>query len=226
VRRPGNFTVPYSIDNPKQFMSSSNNSNLFSFPLINLPGIIIIQDLIIRRTIFKREVFILSNNRILFLFIETSTCYSRCKHCFINGGRKINPIKFEDLKNNLNLFLKFRDKNNDFYSKMASAIYDCSLNYPYLNQLIRFYKCNDIEGWSNIPINGFRLRSKEEWLPYLESLLEAGLIGLIFTLYGLKENHNWFAGRDGDFNNQFKLADLWHEVGVNLSGRCSYIRKI
>ncbi len=149
-----------------------------------------------------------SPDRWLFLFLKSAPCACRCKHCdFVVSA--FPSLPFKRTVEFVQPFIEGRDNNTALYRNMAVLFGDAPLNYPNLSDGISYLKQHHIEGWRSIPANGFRIRRPEEWQPFLKMVRQAGTEILEFTLYGQRNIHDWFAGRQGDFDAIHALAHNW-----------------
>lgn len=158
-----------------------------------------------------------SDDRWLFLFLKSTPCSCRCKHCDFAVSDAFASAKFAAGIQYVQPFVIARDTSTVPYNKMAVLFGDAPLNYSNLCDALAYLKQHEIEGWLSIPANGFRFQSDDKWLPLLETIRRAGTQILEFTLYGKKETHDWFAGRKGDYAAIHSLAHLWHELGGKTS---------
>ena len=110
-------------------------------------------------------------------------------------------------------FVIARGTSTVTYDRVSVLFGDAPLNHDNFPDAITYLKQNDIEGWSNIPANGFRFQSLENWRAFLERARNSGVRILEFTLYGKAEAHDWFAVRKDDYRAIHALARLWHQLG-------------
>lgn len=155
--------------------------------------------------------------RWLFLFLQAAPCAYHCKHCDFDATANFQLTPIERLKAFTQPFIEARDAGNAYYAHLAAHLGDCGLNHPDLSVWVTYLKQYDIEGWQSLPADGIRSRPSEQWRPYLDALHQAGTKYLEFSLYGLAETHDGFAGSPGSYASLFALADLWQQIGGQTS---------
>lgn len=121
-------------------------------------------------------------------------------------------MSYEQIISAIEPFVEYQKSGAAPYDNISVHIGDCCLNHRDFPLLVKYLKSKKIEGWQSVPCDGFHRRSRQEWIPYLESLKLSGTEILEFTLYGGRETHDWFADYKGSFDEIHALAREWHEL--------------
>ena len=156
-----------------------------------------------------------SVNRWLLLFLRAIPCSYACKHCLFAPQKRFKAMVHVEVMEAIQAFSSLLEgkATAPYYQNMAVYVGDCALNFDGFPQVVSFLKTHHIEGWQSVAANGFHRRPYQEWKAYLQALREAGTEVLEFSLYGLPETHDWFAGYPGSYEDIQKVAALWYEIG-------------
>ena len=156
----------------------------------------------------------MGDSRWLFLFIRAIPCSYFCKHCLFAPSKRFKAMEYNTIVSAIQPFVTFQQKSRYApYQDLAVYVGDCALNCQDFPKVVRFLKTHRIEGWQSVASDGFRKRSRQEWLSYLQDLKRAGTEILEFSLYGRGDTHDWFAGFRGSYEALHTVAGLWYEMG-------------
>jgi hypothetical protein len=140
----------------------------------------------------------------LFVDIEASGCPNACRHCSVDG----------------------RPPYGDFYSldelrelarQWGSLIYlHEPTAHPLFPELFERTLTGDEykSGW--LPTCGFGIAKRRDYATVLKRLGELGIGSLSFTFHGLRDHHDWFAGRRGAFDDIIVATHRALEAGFSI----------
>jgi len=157
----------------------------------------------------------MGDNRWLFLFIRAIPCSYSCKHCLFAPSKRFKAMSYDVIVRVIKPFAALLQEESKCiaYQNLAVYVGDCALNCEEFPKVVEFLKTHHIEGWQSVAADGFRNRSRQEWVSYLRALKQAGTEMLEFSLYGQLETHDWFAGFSGSYEGIHTVANLWYEMG-------------
>jgi len=159
------------------------------------------------------------SDRWVFLLIQAVPCSYYCKHCLFAPSKHFKAMSGSNVIGAIQPFVDFLQNAQSPYQHIAVHVGDCALNLDDFPTVVRFLKEHNIEGWKSIASDGFRRRTWQSWMSYLQELRQAGTEILEFSLYGRHRTHDWFAGVKGSYKAIHSLAELWHRVdGKTLWG--------
>ena len=106
----------------------------------------------------------------------------------------------------------------------CSFSFGYSMEHPDLRQALRTLRRLGSPTADFLQCDGMKMRDEKECAELMEMLLSEGVKELNFTVYGLAEYHDRFAGRKGDFALILRMmaaakkAGLYFTAGVPLTG--------
>ena len=121
-------------------------------------------------------------------------CGCACRHCLLCSGGTARGVAYER-----GAALAWRLHEALPALPMCYSCGDC-YDYPEIAQNIALNKSLGFAGAGFLQLNGIRPRGPEEMLSWLQSLKDAGAESADITFYGLRDFHDAFAGRPGDFD--------------------------
>ncbi|MCE5323628.1 sigma-70 family RNA polymerase sigma factor [bacterium] len=140
-------------------------------------------------------------------------CSCRCRHCLLNSGSRLSGVSFDRMKALGKKFLRWRDAHS--FDDLAIDIitgYSCDSSEDIEGRL--FCKAAGATNWSYLPTNGMELRTKTELEQYLLARKEMGITTVGITFYGMKDFHDKWAGRSGDWDYTMLIAKTAAELGL------------
>lgn len=139
-------------------------------------------------------------------------CHCHCRHCSLESGCRVSTVPFGRVKAVAERFLAWRDEQGlpDF-AVDVNAGYSC--DFPQLQESKEF---NAAHGATShfVPANGIKFRSEGELREFFGSLVEMKVEHIGVTFYGLRETHDAFCGRDGDFDYMLLMSQVAAECGL------------
>lgn len=141
-------------------------------------------------------------------------CSCRCRYCLLSyGGRPVGV----DYRRGRRFTERFFGELEAVRPDLGRTFYiGYSMDTPELSDYIRF--CRDIGSPAGefLQLNGLRLRDERETERFAGELSGLGIRSVDLTFYGLRESHDRFAGRAGDFDFLLRLARAVTEEGIEL----------
>ena len=125
-------------------------------------------------------------------------CHAHCKYCLLSSRGDISGVEYERGKQlAARLFREAKEKRPDLHVfHYIGYCMDCE----YLRDYIEFSKVIDSPAAEFLQLNGLELRNEAETEHLVLELIAAGIKLIDLTFYGLREYHDQFAGRKGDFD--------------------------
>ena len=147
-----------------------------------------------------------------------SPCNCRCRHSSLESGKRADTVPFERAKALAEKFVRWLEAQGieDF---PVDIIFGYSPDSPDLAQCTEFNLKHGATG-RFVPVNGMRFKSDEELKDLFLSFREIGVTGVGVTFYGLRDLHDRWAGREGDFDYTLQVAEKAAECGID---RCEGI---
>lgn len=143
-----------------------------------------------------------------------TACCCRCRHCSLGDEHRICRVPFGRAKKVAERFLDWRNEHGiTDLSVHITTGYSCWSDEAM--DAIVFNKRIGATSWQYIPSNGTRFFPRDDLRRRLAERMELGVTTIGLTFYGLRDLHDAWAGRRGDFDHDLLLAKLAAEVGLN-----------
>lgn len=142
-------------------------------------------------------------------------CYNHCRYCLLSWDGKEVGTKWERGIKLAERFLSdLREKRPD---ANASFSFGYSMEHPKLKEAIRTLGRLGSPMAEFLQCDGMRMRDESQCRQLMQMLKEEGIKSLNFTAYGLRDYHDRFAGRQGDFELLFRMMGAAYEAGISFS---------
>lgn len=141
-------------------------------------------------------------------------CHCRCRHCLLNSGPKLTAVPFARAKDVAEKFLRWRNEQG-LEDLGVDIITGYSCDSPNALEAQLFSKQAGAASWWYLPANGNAMRSEEELRQFLQSRKDEGVTSVGVTFYGLKDFHDKWAGRDGDWEFTMLIARTAADLGLH-----------
>ncbi len=139
-------------------------------------------------------------------------CLCRCRHCSLRNTGRDTTVPFQHARALADRFAAWKTEQgmSDFSVDMLVGY---SLDYPELPEVVAF---NTAHGGTApyFPIKGQRFRAEDELRSHLLFLAEIGVTCVCLTFFGLRDYHDRFCMRKGDFDQTMLIARLTAECGL------------
>lgn len=142
-------------------------------------------------------------------------CFNRCRHCLLSwSGRTVGAEWQRSVLLAERFLRELREECPELQSMFA---FGYSMEHPDLKNAIRTLRRLGSPSAEFLQCDGMRMRSDEECGELMEMLLSEGIRRLNFTVYGLAEYHDRFAGREGDFGLLMRMMRAAAKAGIPFS---------
>ncbi len=150
-------------------------------------------------------------------------CHAHCRYCLLNWNGRTFGVDYDRGK-------RFTER---LFSELKLERPDLGVFYhigycmdgPRLPDYIRFCRSVGSPSGEFLQINGLALRDREEAEGYIRDIASLGIRRVDLTFYGLREYHDRFAGRTGDFDLLLALLDAAGLVGVQAEVSLPILRE-
>ena len=148
-------------------------------------------------------------------------CENRCRYCLLSWDGNCVGVPWEAGEDFALRFTRWMSENRPDLSFSYSFGY--SMEHPQLERALRFLRQIGSPQAEFLQCDGMKMRSESECERLSEMLAREGVKKLSFTVYGLKEYHDRFAARRGDFDlivrmmRAARAADLVVTAGIPLT---------
>lgn len=133
-------------------------------------------------------------------------CQAHCRYCLLSSCGKATGVDYERGKRfAARLYDEVRDKRPDLH--FFHYIGYC-MDSEYLADYIRFSQEISSPSADFLQLNGLRQRSEEETDLLITKIVDCGIKLIDLTFYGLRDYHDRFAGRSGDFDFLVRLLRI------------------
>ena len=124
-------------------------------------------------------------------------CYNHCRYCLLSWNGKVVGA---DWDRSVALAERFMDELRDQQPEIRSGFsFGYSMEHPDLKGAIRTLHRLGGPTADFLQCDGMKIRNDTECIELMGMLRDEGIKRLNFTLYGLSDYHDRFAGRKGDF---------------------------
>lgn len=151
----------------------------------------------------------------IYVFIQWfgKACSCRCSHCLLDSGKKLSTVSFDRVKALGEKFLKWRNEQgfNDLTIDVETG-YSCDSTEDTEVKLIG--KETGTCSWWYLSANGMDFRSEDDLKRYFQKRKEMGIKRIGVTFYGMREFHDKWAGREGDWDYTLLIAKTAAELGL------------
>ena len=142
-------------------------------------------------------------------------CFNHCRYCLLSWNGTLKGAGWEQSIKTADRFLhEFREQLPDINSSFS---FGYSMEHPELKEAIRTLRRLDSPSASFLQCDGMKMRSDEECDKLIDMLLNEGIQQLNFTVYGLADYHDRFAGRKGDYELILRMMKAAQYKGLSFS---------
>ena len=141
-------------------------------------------------------------------------CHAHCRYCLLSSCGSVSGVDYERGKRFAErLFREIKEKRPDlnFFYYIGYCM-DCE----YLRDYIEFSKQIDSPSADFLQLNGLELRDESETERFVLDLIAAKITLIDLTFYGLRDYHDRFAGRTGDFEYLMRILRSAQKDGLNV----------
>lgn len=139
-------------------------------------------------------------------------CLCRCRHCSLRNVGTVTAVPFGRARALADRFVAWKAAQGiaDFSIDIIAG-YSCVC--PELPEVIAFNASNGITS-PFLPLKGTRFQAEDELRRHMRHLAKLGVACVSLTFFGLRDRHDRFCGRKGDFEYTMLVARLAAECGL------------
>lgn len=148
------------------------------------------------------------------VFNQCLPCYNRCKYCLLSYNGKELGISYKRGLEYSKKFMQYLKENHPeihFMHYLGSA-----MESEKISEIINDMREVNSPMSEFLQYDGTEFKSDEELLNVLKSIKASGIKLIDLTFYGLREYHDAFSGRPGDFDYMMKIIDFSRVIGLNV----------
>ena len=142
-------------------------------------------------------------------------CCNRCRHCLLSANGTVEGADWDrsvwTAERYLNELRQQRPELNTSFS------FGYSMEHPKLREAIRTLHRLGSPTATFLQCDGMKMRNETECRALAAMLRDEGIQQLNFTVYGLPDYHDRFAGRSGDFALIERMMKAAREIGLPLT---------
>jgi hypothetical protein len=142
-------------------------------------------------------------------------CACRCRYCLLSWDGKPVGVSWERGAAFARRFKAWLSEHRPELPFHFSFGY--SMEHPRLREALRLLREIGSPQAEFLQCDGLRMRDRAECETLTRMLAEEGVKSLNFTFYGLREYHNRFAARPGDFDLMLRMMDAAASAGLSVS---------
>lgn len=141
-------------------------------------------------------------------------CHCGCRHCLLSSQHCATGVDYHRGQAFAARFYDWMRENRPDLSGLFYVGY-CN-EFPELKEHIAFVK-KYVPGYDFLQFNGLAFRSEAEIKHLLETVKAGGIRLIDLTFYGLREYHDRFAGRKGDFDFLLRILRMAENVSLDVA---------
>ncbi len=139
-------------------------------------------------------------------------CCNRCRYCLLSADGTIAGADWDRSIRTAERYLnELREQRPEL---AASFSFGYSMEHPKLREAIRTLRRLGSPTATFLQCDGMKMRNEAECLTLAAMLRDEGIQQLNFTVYGLPDYHDRFAGRSGDLALIERMMKAAREVGL------------
>ena len=142
-------------------------------------------------------------------------CSCHCRYCLLSWNGNPVGISWDRSKAIASRLMK--EIKDEYPDIDVSFMFGYSMEHPDLKEAIRFLKMVGSPQSGFLQCDGLKERNEKECDELADMLKEEGIRDLNFTFYGLKDYHDRFAGRTGDYDLMMRLMASAIRKNLNVS---------
>lgn len=147
----------------------------------------------------------------LVLIPQLGVCGLACRHCWVDRNLK-EHVPFEKAKALIDNYAGVFDEPAITENAFLYPLDELS-TYPEVIDLLQYGRERNVVPQPTLVTNGEGIATRDNWEEILRELRECGLNGLLLTVYGDEEYHDWFTGVEGSFRRILEATRRADEFG-------------
>lgn len=141
-------------------------------------------------------------------------CANRCRYCLLSWDGKLRGADYDRSERYARRFYDWLRQNRPNVS--FQFYFGYSMEHPHLLKAIDFMRSIGSVSGEFLQFDGMNFRSGSELDALLTDLKGHGIQAIDLTFYGLREYHDRFAARNGDFDFMMEILSRASRIGLQL----------
>ncbi len=142
-------------------------------------------------------------------------CLCHCRYCLLSWDRHLTGAPYERSATYARRFADWLQANRPEIS--FNFAFGYSMEHPRLFEALDFLRSIGSVSARLLQLDGVKIRTETECAEWMCSLRAHGVEQVNLTFYGLREAHDRFAERPGEFDNLLRLAAAAQNAGIGVS---------
>ncbi len=142
-------------------------------------------------------------------------CLCHCRYCLLSWDRHLTGAPYERSATYARRFADWLQANRPKIS--FNFAFGYSMEHPRLFEALDFLRSIGSVSARLLQLDGVKIRTEAECAEWMCSLRAHGVEQVNLTFYGLREAHDRFAERPGEFDNLLRLAAAAQNAGIGVS---------
>lgn len=139
-------------------------------------------------------------------------CYAFCKYCLLSSCKKATGVDYERGKR---FARRLRNELEEVRPDLRFFYYiGYCMDTLDLTDYIRFSQEIESPSGRFLQLNGLALRDEKETERLIQTVRDEGVERIDLTFYGVRDYHDHFAGRAGDFDFLLRILNAANRVGL------------
>lgn len=140
-------------------------------------------------------------------------CANRCRYCLLSWDGRCVGASYEECRDYAEKFHSWLRKNRPELS--FQYFFGYSMDHPQLLETVDYMHKMGYNQGEFLQFDGMKFRTTDESRQLLTNLKACGVKLVDFTFYGIREYHDRFAARKGDFDYMLRLMAQAREIGLD-----------
>lgn len=150
-------------------------------------------------------------------------CHARCRYCLLCARGRAEGVEYD---RSVAFYSRIRRELSTAHPDLPCHFYiGYCMDTPLLKEYIRFCRETGSPSGKFLQMNGFGFRTPAEMEHLMRQIRACGVELIDLTFYGLREYHDRFAGRKGDYDLLLSMLRAANEVGLPVHISAPLIRE-
>ncbi len=141
-------------------------------------------------------------------------CACHCRYCLLSWNGKTCGADFERSRAYAEQFHAWMKENHPDWS--FHFFFGYCMEHPELPNVIDFMRKIGSTTGEFLQLNGLKMRDSSEIEAFLTGVKMRGVRLIDLTFYGLRDSHDRFAGRKGDFDYLLNILSCANRIGLDV----------
>ena len=142
-------------------------------------------------------------------------CFNHCRYCLLSWDGRETGVSWERSVHLAERYI--REIKAQRPSVSVSFTFGYSMEHPELKNAIQTLRRLGSPMAEYLQCDGMAMRDAEQCRELMYTLKDTGIKNLNFTVYGLRDYHDRFAGRQGDYDLLLRMMSAAYGSGITFS---------